>query len=238
VDVSAGGLEIAETGKDICSLEDEADLARFAGNSGDEHELIGRDRVGEFAPLHGSRPKNDHRLGVLTGLGSVGLVGVSVGSGKATRRGIEFRRLGEAPVASPAITLGDRSSTAPAVLGLDSTVLREGLRDRGGDAIPRSAVVEGVSEMIDEILPDTECPPGRAVTVLEVSLETRDNGRGMNSNVSENPTLARVAGLGVGFVSSADGFSESSAVSCGVVSDGRDLVESSSGDACFMSGNA
>jgi hypothetical protein len=42
---------------------------------------------------------------------------------------------------------------------------------------------------MDEILPDRECP-GRAVTVLDVSLDTRDKGRGMNSSVSENPTRA------------------------------------------------
>jgi len=46
------------------------------------------------------------------------------------------------------------------------------------------------------MLPETEWP-GRAVTVLEVSVETMDNGLGMYSNVSENPTLFRTAGLGV-----------------------------------------
>lgn len=43
--------------------------------------------------------------------------------------------------------------------------------------------------------------PGRAVTVLDVSLDTRDNGRGMNSRVSEKPTRALAvvfAGLGLG----------------------------------------
>jgi hypothetical protein len=188
-DAPATGSEMAESGRGTCSSEDTADLARGAGNSGDEHELIGRDRVGEFAPLHGSRPKNDHRLGVFTGLGSAGPLAVSVGSGSDTRRGIELRRLGT-PAGSLAITPGDRSRTAPAVLGLDSPVLRDGLLERGTDGISRSAVVEGVSEMIDVMLPDTECPPGRAVTMLDVSLETSDKGRGMNSRVSENPTLA------------------------------------------------
>lgn len=51
---------------------------------------------------------------------------------------------------------------------------------------------------MDEMLPDTECPPGRAVTVLEVSLDTIDSGRGMNSRVSEKPTRARVTGLAAG----------------------------------------
>lgn len=51
-----------------------------------------------------------------------------------------------------------------------------------------------MTDITDEMLPETECP-GRAVTVLEVSLDTRDNGRGMNSKVSENPTLLRAWGL-------------------------------------------
>jgi hypothetical protein len=52
-----------------------------------------------------------------------------------------------------------------------------------------------VMEMTDEILPETEWP-GRAVIVLEVSLETRDTGLGMYSRVSENPTLVRTTGFG------------------------------------------
>lgn len=52
--------------------------------------------------------------------------------------------------------------------------------------------------MTDDMELDTECP-GRAVTVLEVSLETSDNGRGMNSSVSENPTLLRAWGLATGW---------------------------------------
>lgn len=47
---------------------------------------------------------------------------------------------------------------------------------------------------MDEILPETACP-GRAVMVLEVSLETNDKGRGMNSRVSEKPTRARLLDL-------------------------------------------
>lgn len=50
-------------------------------------------------------------------------------------------------------------------------------------------------EMTDEMLPEAECP-GRAVTVLDVSLETRERGLGMNSSVSEKPTLARFADFG------------------------------------------
>lgn len=48
--------------------------------------------------------------------------------------------------------------------------------------------------MTDEMLPETEWP---GLTVLEVSVETRDNGLGMYSSVSENPTLFRTTGLGV-----------------------------------------
>jgi hypothetical protein len=54
--------------------------------------------------------------------------------------------------------------------------------------------MEFAREISDEMLPDVECS-GRAVTVLEVSLETKDRGLGMNSRVSEKPTLARFAGL-------------------------------------------
>jgi len=52
-----------------------------------------------------------------------------------------------------------------------------------------------VSEITDEMLPERECP-GRAVTVLEVSLETSDRGLGMNSRVSEKPTLLREGNFG------------------------------------------
>ena len=38
--------------------------------------------------------------------------------------------------------------------------------------------------------------------VLDVSLETRDRGRGMNSMRSEKPTRARPTGFGVGLDSS------------------------------------
>lgn len=48
--------------------------------------------------------------------------------------------------------------------------------------------------MIEETLPDPEWP-GRAVTVLDVSFETSESGRGINSKVSENPTLARIPDL-------------------------------------------
>lgn len=45
------------------------------------------------------------------------------------------------------------------------------------------------------MLPDTEWP-GRAVIVLDVSLETTERGLGMYSSVSEKPTLFRAAGFG------------------------------------------
>ena len=44
--------------------------------------------------------------------------------------------------------------------------------------------------MIEDKLPDTECPSGRTV-VPELSLETRERGLGINWIVSENPTRAR-----------------------------------------------
>lgn len=51
-------------------------------------------------------------------------------------------------------------------------------------------------DISEETLPDPEWP-GRAVTVLDVSFETSESGRGMNSKVSENPTLARMLGLAI-----------------------------------------
>jgi len=54
--------------------------------------------------------------------------------------------------------------------------------------------------MTDEMLPERECP-GRAVTVLEVSFETRERGRGINSKVSEKPTLLRAGGFGAASMS-------------------------------------
>ncbi len=120
--------------------------------------------------------------------------------GREVRSGIELRLLGDAPVTSSAPVLCERSRTAPAVLGLESALFREGLRTMGEEA-SLSAAAEFVKEMIDEMLPESEWP-GLAVTVLDVSLETRESGRGMNSSVSENPTLALLAGFDIGFDSS------------------------------------
>jgi len=54
-----------------------------------------------------------------------------------------------------ALLLCVRSRTAPAVLGLESALLRDGLRPRGGsDSL--SAAGEFVSEMTDEMLPESE----------------------------------------------------------------------------------
>lgn len=73
--------------------------------------------------------------------------------------------------------------------------------------------------------------------MLEVSLETSDKGRGMNSKVSENPTLALAVGLAVGFTSSTDDFREEFVVSGEEVSTGREMVEfSAESVTAFMSG--
>lgn len=88
--------------------------------------------------------------------------------------------------------VGVLSSTAPAVLGLDSdSAACDGVASRG--ARDSSFSIMGVfdAERMDEMLPEREWP-GLTVTVLEVSLETRESGRGMNSSVSEKPTLARL----------------------------------------------
>jgi hypothetical protein len=84
--------------------------------------------------------------------------------------------------------------TAPAVLGRLSLSSRAGVPELQNGVTSRSAL-DMEMEMTDEMLPETEWP-GR--TVLAVSVETRDRGLGMYSNVSENPTLFRTAGLGLG----------------------------------------
>lgn len=80
---------------------------------------------------------------------------------------------------------------APAVLGRESKPSR-GVIFAGAAGLSRP--LGEAAETTEEILPDTECP-GRAVAVLDVSFETSDNGLGMNSSVSENPTLALLPGL-------------------------------------------
>jgi len=82
--------------------------------------------------------------------------------------------------------------TAPAVLGRLSLSSRAEVPELQNGVTSRSALD---MEITDEMLPETEWP-GR--TVLEVSVETRDSGLGMYSNVSENPTLFRATGLGLG----------------------------------------
>jgi hypothetical protein len=153
----------------------------------EELELAGRALVGDEAPTKGSRPKNDHRF-ARDGLGS-GRATFDV-SATSSRAGIELRLLGMATPAgdSPSPHL---SRTAPAVLGRESVVSRVDVSARGaGLSLPLGELAETMEEM----LPDKECP-GRAVATLDVSLETSDNGRGMNSNVSEKPTRVRVGGL-------------------------------------------
>lgn len=56
----------------------------------------------------------------------------------------------------------------------------------GGEEVP--------ADIMEDILFDTEWPC-LIVTVEELSDETKDRGRGMNSTLSENPTLARFNAL-------------------------------------------
>lgn len=156
--------------------------------------------MGEAAPIKGSSPKNDHLLGVLEGLGVPALS--KSGAGSWINTGIELRLRGDPAGRPSALILSVRSRTAPAVLGLESVLILEGLRERGTVG-SRSAWVEPLRDMMDEMLPDREWP-GRAVTVLDVSLDTSDSGLGINSSVSENPTRARLAGLVAGLGSSTD----------------------------------
>lgn len=162
----------------------------------DEAALDGRDRLGEDSPDAVSWPKKPHFL-----TGNRGLVGVvrvaSLSNGlELLRRGlIRFSGVGDSSRVP--------SNLGPALLGRVSIPLSLDARcslDSGEEVPP---------DTMDVRLPETECP--RIVAVDELSLDTRDNGRGIISTLSENPTRARFSwfkfrfsGL-VGLLLSADG---------------------------------
>jgi hypothetical protein len=187
-------------------------------NKSSEPALCGRALPGDVLPLDCSRAKNDQRF--LVGLGS----GSSVLGASARLRsvGIEFRRFGEQAALAKSCVF---SRIAPAVLGLESDISRVGVCDNG-DGLSRP--LGEFPDTIDEMLPDKECP-GRAVIVLDVSLDTRDNGRGMNSSVSEKPTRALVF---LGLLSGEDLAAAGSAVSFGASAVG---TGSGSGTICSAS---
>jgi hypothetical protein len=178
--------DTSETGLDTCSSDKLVALPRRESLR-DELVLSRHWSLGDAAPMNGSRPKNDHLFGVFVGLGEELS---EAGLGMELRTGIELRRRGEAGICS--IVLSVLSRIAPAVLGLESDLGREMLCISA--SVPGSRGGE-VADTMEEMLPETEWP-GRAVAVLEASLETSDRGRGIYSRVSENPTRARGAGFG------------------------------------------
>jgi len=91
-DGAAGSSGLAEELSGTCSVEDVAESASLGGVS-DELALTGRERVGELLPRKGSRPKKDHLLGVLEGLGVDGAL--RSGAGRAASSGIEILLRGE-----------------------------------------------------------------------------------------------------------------------------------------------
>jgi len=137
--------------------------------------------------VKGSRPKKDQRFDALSGPGVSGSAEQMLDVGEGSRV-IELRRWGDCGLSNIA-GLNGRSRIAPAVLGRVSVGWREKVEE-ATEAASRSTMVDPVRDMMEEMLPESEWP-GRAVTVLDVSLETKDRGRGINSRVSENPTLAR-----------------------------------------------
>lgn len=142
----------------------------------DEAALDGRDRFGEDSPELVSWPKKPHFLA--GNLGLVGVVGIASFS-----KGLELLRRGLSRFSGVGDFSRVPSNLGPALLGRASIPLSLDARcslDNGEEVPP---------DTIDVRLPETECP--RIVAVEELSLETRDNGRGMISTLSENPTRAR-----------------------------------------------
>lgn len=74
------------------------------------------------------------------------------------------------------------------MLGLESEPVCVGVASRASGLSSFSKITEFEAEIMDEMLLETECP-GLTVTVLEVSLDTSESGLGINSRVSEKPTL-------------------------------------------------
>jgi len=194
-----------------------------------EPELCGRALLEVLEPVKGSRPKKDQRFGVFVGVDTEGSPESSWP--RPIKRGIELRRRGESASTGDAGTLGMFSRTAPAVLGRE--------KDFGADVTEPSRLPDSRStttapprEMMEEMLFVAECPPGRIVAyVLVVSVDTSDRGRGMNSRVSENPTLARGPAFGgvSGSGSAAGGRSSGSAAIDSRGVDGSVLGSSSIG---------
>jgi hypothetical protein len=191
-----------------------------------ELTLTGRERVGEGA-TNGSSPKNDHFLLDFVGLGVAGAIAaLSPAGGMAPKKGMDPLLLGDGRGCSCS-SVWVRSRIAPAVLGRDSFNFGVELKPTG-EWSSRSGLV---TDITDDMLPESECP-GRAVIVLEVSLDTKDNGRGINSKVSEKPTLFRACGLAMGSDCGTGGKAFLLVVSL-VVSVTGDFVESGSGGAVF-----
>lgn len=190
-----------------------------------EPELCGLALLEVLEPVKGSRPKKDQRFGVFVGVDTEGSLESSWP--RPIKRGIELRRRGDSASTGVVGILGMFSRTAPAVLGRE--------KDFGADVtepirLPdsRSTTTAPPKEMMEEMLFVAECPPGRIVAyVLVVSVEISDRGRGMNSRVSENPTLARGPPFGglSGSGSAVGGSSSGSAAidSRGVVGSGLGL---------------
>jgi hypothetical protein len=154
----------------------------------EDAELTGRDFVGDDSPPDDSCPKKKYFLG-----GSRGVEGASEALDESSWvSSSEFLRCGAGRPPSRRKLFELLPRTAPAVFGRVSRLVwavRPLLSFEDGLAAP--------ADITDERLFETEWP-GRIVIVLDASLDTRDNGRGINSTVSEKPTRflleARVGG--------------------------------------------
>lgn len=141
--------------------------------------LVGRD-LGDDSPEIGSWPKKPHFFADL------GVEGVDAGEvTDSASRGIELRLGGNS-------RLGVSSERGSAVRGRLSVAFEFEV-----GASPRLSFGGGEepADMIEDIELVTEWP---CLTVLALSDETTDKGRGMISTKSENPTRLRLRGLALG----------------------------------------
>lgn len=132
------------------------DNGRSVLETSQEFRLTGRDFDGEWVPENCSKPKKDHLFAIFVGLGSEEAVS-GEGSGIPESRGKEPRRFGPARGAPSCGDDGVLSSTAPAVLGLNSdSTTCDAVGSSGAKDSSFSIMGVFEAERIEEMLPERE----------------------------------------------------------------------------------